>query len=100
MGESQARFGTAISPSPPGRGDQVGQLRVARAVAQGLAQVDAAFGIKTEEPSAIGRQPAAIARATKRRGRRRHNTERRAVGKAETLGRCRSEEHTSELQSL
>src|SRR6185503_7936614 len=66
-----------IGPSLPRRADELCQFRITRARTHGLAQIDTALGVQTQEPAAVRGQPAAIARATEWRRRRRDDPERR-----------------------
>ena len=69
-------FCAAIGAALPRVGDQRRELVARGARAQRRAQVDAARGVEAQVPHAIGGQPAAIAVAAERLGRRRDDAER------------------------
>src|SRR6266545_7509816 len=85
--ETEPLFRAAIRPSAPGRGDQLRQFRIAGTLPEWLAQVDSPLCVETQEPGAVGRQPAAIARMAERGGCRRDNPKCCAVRQPEALRR-------------
>src|SRR5258705_3774215 len=86
IGECQALLGTAIRARGPRRRNQGTQVVIGCARAQRLPQVHAALGVQTQEPGAIGREPAAVAAGAKRRRHRRNHAERGAIRQPEPLG--------------
>src|SRR5437867_4723924 len=87
VGKREALLGAAVGAALPRLPDERRQLRVPRAPAQRVAQIDPALRVEAQEPGAVGGDAAAVARAAERRRGRGDDPERRPVGQPEALGR-------------
>src|SRR5438128_8773894 len=76
----------AVAATLPRFPDEGRQLRVRDAAAQRVAQIDSPRGVQTQEPRAVGGDPAAVAGAAERRGDRGDDAEGRPVREPEALG--------------
>src|SRR2546426_10012838 len=86
LGQRQPLLGASVAGPARLPGERRRELRVSRSVTQELAQVGSPLGVETEEPGAVGGEPAAVARPAERRRDGRDDAERRPVVELEPLG--------------
>src|SRR6478735_1439973 len=85
LAKLEALLGAAVVACLPGTGQKSFQFAGGGPGAQRAAEIDAARRVETQIPDTVGREAAAIAAPAEGLGRRRDDTEGRAIGEGEAI---------------